>query len=71
MSGRFAGERAVVVGAGVAGAAAARVLAAEGADVRVSELRDAADVATADDLAASASSCSPAATIPRTWRVRR
>ena len=51
MSGRFAGERAVVVGAGVAGAAAARVLAAEGADVRVSELRDAADVAAADDLA--------------------
>ena len=34
---RFGGERAVVVGAGVAGAAAARVLVAEGADVRITE----------------------------------
>jgi UDP-N-acetylmuramoylalanine--D-glutamate ligase len=41
---RFAGERAVVVGAGVAGAAAARVLAAEGARVRVTELRPADQV---------------------------
>ncbi|MEX0742859.1 MAG: UDP-N-acetylmuramoyl-L-alanine--D-glutamate ligase, partial [Actinomycetota bacterium] len=39
MSGAFAGERAVVVGLGVAGRAAARVLAEEGADVRVSEAR--------------------------------
>ena len=37
MSGVFAGERAVVVGLGVSGSAAARVLADEGADVRVSE----------------------------------
>jgi UDP-N-acetylmuramoylalanine--D-glutamate ligase len=37
MNGAFAGERAVVVGLGVAGAAAARVLAEEGAHVRVSE----------------------------------
>ena len=35
--GAFEGEHAVVVGAGVAGAAAARVLLAEGATVRVSE----------------------------------
>jgi len=35
--GAFDGERAVVVGAGVAGSAAARVLVAEGATVRVSE----------------------------------
>ena len=39
MSGAFAGERAVVVGLGVSGAAAARVLAEEGAHVRVSEAR--------------------------------
>jgi len=39
MSGAFAGERAVVIGLGVAGRAAARVLAEEGADVRVSEAR--------------------------------
>ncbi|MGZ8605088.1 MAG: UDP-N-acetylmuramoyl-L-alanine--D-glutamate ligase, partial [Actinomycetota bacterium] len=39
MSGAFVGERAVVVGLGVAGRAAARVLAEEGADVRVSEAR--------------------------------
>jgi UDP-N-acetylmuramoylalanine--D-glutamate ligase len=35
---RFAGERVVVVGAGVAGAAAARILSAEGAIVRVTEM---------------------------------
>ena len=35
--GAFEGERVVVVGAGVAGSAAARVLLAEGATVRVSE----------------------------------
>ena len=41
VSGRFEGERAVVIGAGVAGSSAARVLAAEGASVRVSESRPA------------------------------
>ncbi len=39
MTGAFAGERAVVVGLGVAGAAAARVLAEEGARVWVTETR--------------------------------
>ncbi|MEX2421467.1 MAG: UDP-N-acetylmuramoyl-L-alanine--D-glutamate ligase, partial [Actinomycetota bacterium] len=39
MSHAFEGERAVVIGAGVAGASAARVLAAEGASVRVTEDR--------------------------------
>jgi len=37
MTGLFDGERAVVIGAGVAGMSAARVLVAEGATVRVSE----------------------------------
>ncbi|HEX5951371.1 MAG TPA: UDP-N-acetylmuramoyl-L-alanine--D-glutamate ligase [Actinomycetota bacterium] len=45
MSGAFAGERFVVVGLGVAGRAAARVLAEEGAAVRVTEQRSAVDVA--------------------------
>jgi len=40
MSGRFTGEHAVVIGLGVAGRAAARVFAEEGASVRVSEARD-------------------------------
>ncbi|HYT78959.1 MAG TPA: UDP-N-acetylmuramoyl-L-alanine--D-glutamate ligase [Actinomycetota bacterium] len=39
MTGAFAGERAVVVGFGTSGRAAAKVLAAEGADVRVTEAR--------------------------------
>jgi UDP-N-acetylmuramoylalanine--D-glutamate ligase len=39
MSGRFAGERALVVGAGVAGVAAAEALLAEGAEVRVTDVR--------------------------------
>ena len=39
MSGAFAGERAVVVGLGVAGVSAARVLVAEGASVLVTEAR--------------------------------
>lgn len=43
MSGAFEGERAVVIGLGVAGAAAARVLADEGADVVVSEAREHVD----------------------------
>jgi UDP-N-acetylmuramoylalanine--D-glutamate ligase len=43
MSGAFAGERAVVIGAGASGRAAARVLLEEGAaDVRVSERADGA-----------------------------
>jgi len=46
VSGRFAGERVVVVGAGVAGASAARVLAAEGASVRVSEARPVSKLST-------------------------
>jgi UDP-N-acetylmuramoylalanine--D-glutamate ligase len=52
MTARFAGERAVVVGAGVAGLAAARVLAEEGASVTVTERRDPSDlVAAAEELA--------------------
>jgi UDP-N-acetylmuramoylalanine--D-glutamate ligase len=46
--GAFEGETAVVVGLGVAGESAARVLAAAGASVRVTEARD----ASAPDLAA-------------------
>jgi UDP-N-acetylmuramoylalanine--D-glutamate ligase len=41
VSGRFAGERAVVVGAGVAGVAAAEALLGEGAEVRVTDVRPA------------------------------
>ncbi|MGZ8629651.1 MAG: UDP-N-acetylmuramoyl-L-alanine--D-glutamate ligase [Actinomycetota bacterium] len=52
MSGRFVGERAVVVGAGVAGAAAARVLAAEGATVRVTEARPETEIVAASALRA-------------------
>lgn len=48
--GAFAGERFVVVGLGIAGRAAAAVLAREGAQVRVSEERS--DVQTDDELAA-------------------
>jgi UDP-N-acetylmuramoylalanine--D-glutamate ligase len=47
--GRFAGERAVVLGLGVAGTAAARVLAEEGARVLVSEAR--ATFAAPEELA--------------------
>ena len=47
--GAFEGETAVVVGLGVAGASAARVLAEEGATVRVTEAR----AATAPELAAA------------------
>lgn len=50
MSGEFEGERIVVIGLGVAGRAAARVLADEGATVRVTEERP--DVAGADELRA-------------------
>ena len=52
MSGRFAGERAVVVGAGVAGAGSARALSAEGARVLVTEARPETDVPSAAALRA-------------------
>lgn len=45
-TGRFEGERVVVVGAGVAGSSAARVLAAEGATVRVTEARPGSELST-------------------------
>jgi UDP-N-acetylmuramoylalanine--D-glutamate ligase len=48
----FAGERAVVVGAAVAGTAVARVLAEEGATVRVTELRPEREVEAAAELQA-------------------
>jgi UDP-N-acetylmuramoylalanine--D-glutamate ligase len=48
MTGSFAGERAVVIGFGVSGRAAASVLVDEGAEVRVSEAR------SLDELEASA-----------------
>ncbi len=47
MSGAFEGERAVVVGAGVAGTAVARALAEEGASVRVTERRPASELGDA------------------------
>jgi UDP-N-acetylmuramoylalanine--D-glutamate ligase len=50
VTGRFDGERAVVIGAGIAGASAARVLIAEGATVRVSEAGSAGHAA--EDLGA-------------------
>lgn len=50
MSGAFAGRRAVVVGAGVAGVAAARVLLEEGADVSVTEARPADQVERLPEL---------------------
>jgi UDP-N-acetylmuramoylalanine--D-glutamate ligase len=49
-SGRFSGERAVVIGAGVAGSSAARVLTEEGATVRVSEARPESELSTAAAL---------------------
>ncbi len=52
MSGRFAGERAVVVGAGVAGTGSARALSAEGARVLVTEARPETDVPSAAELRA-------------------
>jgi UDP-N-acetylmuramoylalanine--D-glutamate ligase len=50
MSGRFSGEHALVIGAGVAGTAAAQVLASEGATVRLSESRPEGQVASASLL---------------------
>jgi UDP-N-acetylmuramoylalanine--D-glutamate ligase len=52
MSGRFDGERAVVIGAGVAGRAAARALVSEGAVVRITEARDRASIEELDGLEA-------------------
>jgi UDP-N-acetylmuramoylalanine--D-glutamate ligase len=50
VSARFAGERAVVVGAGVAGSGAARALSAEGARVLVTEARAESEVSSAGEL---------------------
>jgi UDP-N-acetylmuramoylalanine--D-glutamate ligase len=50
--GRFHGEHAVVIGAGVAGRAAARALALEGATVRVTESRDRSALADVDAVEA-------------------
>ncbi len=52
MTGDFADERVVVVGAGVAGVAAARVLVEEGADVRVTETRPAERIERLSELRA-------------------
>jgi UDP-N-acetylmuramoylalanine--D-glutamate ligase len=52
LTGRFTGERVVVVGAGVAGTSAARVLSAEGAHVLVTEARPATEISTAAELEA-------------------
>jgi UDP-N-acetylmuramoylalanine--D-glutamate ligase len=53
VSGRFAGERAVVVGAGVAGAGAARALRAEAAQVLVTDARAEEDLPSIGELRAS------------------
>jgi len=53
LTGRFADERVVVVGAGVAGAGAARVLVAEGARVLVSEAKPASEVVAIAELEAA------------------
>ncbi len=50
MSGRFAAERAVIVGAGVAGTGSARALSAEGASVLVTESLPETDVGSAAEL---------------------
>jgi UDP-N-acetylmuramoylalanine--D-glutamate ligase len=50
LTGRFAGERVVVVGAGVAGTSAARVLSAEGGQVLVTEARPAAEIPAVIEL---------------------
>ena len=52
MSGAFAGERVVVIGAETAGTAAAQVLEDEGADVAVSDARPLAEIGTAPELLA-------------------
>jgi UDP-N-acetylmuramoylalanine--D-glutamate ligase len=50
MSGRFEGERVVVIGAGVAGRGAARALRAEGADVTVSDAQPETERSAVDEL---------------------
>jgi UDP-N-acetylmuramoylalanine--D-glutamate ligase len=50
MSGSFDSERVVVVGAGVAGAGAARALAAEGAHVTVTDRRAVAELPSVEEL---------------------
>ena len=62
MSGRFAGERAVVVGAGVAGTGSARALVAEGARVLVTEARPEGDLSSAAELRALGVDVRPAGT---------
>ena len=52
MSGRFEGQRAVVIGAGVSGGASARVLADEGASVLVSDERPLGSIDRASELEA-------------------
>jgi UDP-N-acetylmuramoylalanine--D-glutamate ligase len=52
VSGRFHDDRAVVVGAGVAGLAAARALAREGAQVRLTEQRDRASLTDLESVEA-------------------
>jgi UDP-N-acetylmuramoylalanine--D-glutamate ligase len=52
MTGAFVGERVVVIGAETAGAAAALVLADEGADVSVSDARALSELARAAELTA-------------------
>ncbi len=52
MSGRFAGRRAVVLGAGVAGRAAVAALVAEDASVVLTDVRDAAAIGDVTDLEA-------------------
>ncbi len=53
VAGRFVGERAVVIGAGVAGVAAAEALLAEGAQVRVTDLRPESELADVPRLASA------------------
>lgn len=52
MSGRFEGERALVIGAGVAGSGAARALHAEGARVVVTDAKDERQLTSLEDLRA-------------------
>jgi UDP-N-acetylmuramoylalanine--D-glutamate ligase len=52
LTGRFEDEQAIVVGAGVAGAASARVLSAEGARVLVTEARPEMELPSAAELRA-------------------
>src|ERR1700693_2720762 len=64
MSRMFEGERAVVVGAGVAGAACARALLEEGASVLVTEARPEAELATAEELRGAGASLAAGGHLP-------